>query len=58
VAEISKQRGADCPFGGRPAGAQHDNWPGIVETEGSVAAGFIGSDFEKALAGQTPLGRS
>ena len=32
--------------------------PGIVETEGSVAAGFIGSDFEKALAAQTPLGRS
>jgi 3-oxoacyl-[acyl-carrier protein] reductase len=32
--------------------------PGIVETEGTVSAGFIGSDFEKALIAQTPLGRS
>ena len=32
--------------------------PGIVETEGTVSAGFIGSDFEKALIGQTPLGRA
>jgi len=31
--------------------------PGMVETEGATAAGFIGSDFEKALVGQTPLGR-
>jgi len=31
--------------------------PGMIETEGSVSAGFIGSDFEKALAAQTPLGR-
>jgi len=30
--------------------------PGIVETEGTVSAGFIGSDFEKALIEQTPLG--
>jgi 3-oxoacyl-[acyl-carrier protein] reductase len=29
--------------------------PGMVETEGT--AGFIGSDFEKALAAQTPFGR-
>jgi 3-oxoacyl-[acyl-carrier protein] reductase len=32
--------------------------PGIVETEGTHTAGFIGSDFEKSLIGQTPLGRS
>lgn len=31
--------------------------PGIVETEGTRTAGFIGSDFEKALVAQTPLGR-
>lgn len=31
--------------------------PGMVETEGSIAAGFIGSDFEKLLASQTPFGR-
>jgi 3-oxoacyl-[acyl-carrier protein] reductase len=32
--------------------------PGIVETEGTHAAGFIGSDFEKAAAAQAPLGRT
>jgi 3-oxoacyl-[acyl-carrier protein] reductase len=32
--------------------------PGIVETEGTVSAGFIGSDFEKGLISQTPLGRT
>jgi 3-oxoacyl-[acyl-carrier protein] reductase len=32
--------------------------PGIVETEGTVSAGFIGSDFEKGVIAQTPLGRS
>jgi len=31
--------------------------PGIVETEGTHSAGFIGSDFEKSAVGQTPLGR-
>jgi len=31
--------------------------PGMVETEGTIGAGFIGSDFEKALVAQTPLGR-
>ena len=31
--------------------------PGIIETEGVHTAGFIGSDFEKALVAQTPLGR-
>jgi 3-oxoacyl-[acyl-carrier protein] reductase len=31
--------------------------PGLVETEGTLGAGFIGSDFEKQLIGQTPLGR-
>jgi 3-oxoacyl-[acyl-carrier protein] reductase len=32
--------------------------PGIVETEGTASAGFIGSDFERALVAQTPLGRT
>lgn len=31
--------------------------PGGVETEGVIAAGVIGSDFEKHLVSQTPLGR-
>jgi len=31
--------------------------PGMVDTEGTRSAGFIGSDFEKALIAQTPLGR-
>lgn len=31
--------------------------PGMVETEGTHTAGFIGSDFEKNLAAQSPLGR-
>jgi 3-oxoacyl-[acyl-carrier protein] reductase len=31
--------------------------PGIVETEGTQTAGVIGSDFEKGLVAQTPLGR-
>ena len=31
--------------------------PGSVETEGTHAAGMIGSDFEKQLVAQTPLGR-
>jgi 3-oxoacyl-[acyl-carrier protein] reductase len=29
----------------------------LVETEGVHAAGFLGSDFEKGIAAQTPLGR-
>jgi 3-oxoacyl-[acyl-carrier protein] reductase len=32
--------------------------PGIVETEGTHSAGFIGSDFERAFVAQTPLGRA
>ena len=32
--------------------------PGIVETEGTQTAGFIGSDFEKQMVAQTPLGRT
>ena len=32
--------------------------PGIVETEGTVSAGFIGSDFEKDAIAKTPLGRT
>jgi 3-oxoacyl-[acyl-carrier protein] reductase len=31
--------------------------PGIVETEGTHTAGFIGSDFEQGMVAQTPLGR-
>jgi 3-oxoacyl-[acyl-carrier protein] reductase len=32
--------------------------PGMVETEGTVSGGFIGSDFEKELVKQAPLGRT
>ncbi len=32
--------------------------PGVVETEGTHTAGIIGSDFEKTLIAQAPLGRS
>jgi 3-oxoacyl-[acyl-carrier protein] reductase len=31
--------------------------PGPVETEGTHAAGVIGSDFEKHIVSSTPLGR-
>ncbi|HEY3706891.1 MAG TPA: glucose 1-dehydrogenase [Terracidiphilus sp.] len=31
--------------------------PGLVETEGTHAAGFIGSDFQKEAVSRTPLGR-
>jgi 3-oxoacyl-[acyl-carrier protein] reductase len=31
--------------------------PGMIETEGSHAAGFIGSDFHHGAVAQTPLGR-
>jgi len=31
--------------------------PGLVETEGTHSAGFIGSDFHTGAAAQTPLGR-
>jgi len=31
--------------------------PGVVETEGTHATGFIGSDLEKQLLSETPLGR-
>jgi 3-oxoacyl-[acyl-carrier protein] reductase len=31
--------------------------PGMIETEGVHAAGFIGSDFQKHAVAQTPLGR-
>ncbi len=31
--------------------------PGMVETEGTRSAGFIGSDFEKTLVAQVPFGR-
>jgi 3-oxoacyl-[acyl-carrier protein] reductase len=32
--------------------------PGLIETEGTHAAGVIGSDFENQLVSQTPLGRT
>jgi 3-oxoacyl-[acyl-carrier protein] reductase len=44
-------------FGARKIRVNSIN-PGIVETEGTVSAGFIGSDFEKSIVAQTPLGRS
>ena len=31
--------------------------PGIVETEGTHSAGFIGSELENQMVAQTPLGR-
>jgi len=31
--------------------------PGMIETEGTHAAGFIGSDFQKEAESRTPLGR-
>ncbi|WPP04756.1 glucose 1-dehydrogenase [Methylocella tundrae] len=32
--------------------------PGVIETEGTTAAGIIGSDFEKQFIALTPLGRT
>jgi 3-oxoacyl-[acyl-carrier protein] reductase len=32
--------------------------PGIIETEGTVSGGFIGSDLEREFVKQTPLGRT
>ncbi|MDE3200563.1 MAG: glucose 1-dehydrogenase [Acidobacteriota bacterium] len=32
--------------------------PGLIETEGTHAAGFIGSDFQKEAINRTPLGRT
>ena len=32
--------------------------PGVVETEGTQSAGIIGSDFEKQITAQVPLGRT
>ncbi|HEY1769735.1 MAG TPA: glucose 1-dehydrogenase [Chthoniobacterales bacterium] len=32
--------------------------PGLVETEGTHAAGMIGTDWEKGFTAQTPLGRT
>jgi 3-oxoacyl-[acyl-carrier protein] reductase len=32
--------------------------PGVVETEGAHAGGFIGSDFQKQVQSVTPLGRT
>jgi 3-oxoacyl-[acyl-carrier protein] reductase len=35
----------------------HEINPGLVETEGVQSAGFMGSDLEKGIEAQTPLGR-
>jgi 3-oxoacyl-[acyl-carrier protein] reductase len=32
--------------------------PGLVHTEGTTTAGMVGSDMEKAVVSQTPLGRA
>jgi 3-oxoacyl-[acyl-carrier protein] reductase len=32
--------------------------PGVVETEGTQSAGFVGGDFEAGIVAQTPLGRT
>ena len=32
--------------------------PGMIETEGTISAGMIGSDWEKSLIAQVPLGRT
>lgn len=32
--------------------------PGVIETEGTHAGGFLGGDFEKHAIAQTPLGRT
>ena len=31
--------------------------PGMIETEGAHAGGFVGSDFQKMVETQAPLGR-
>jgi 3-oxoacyl-[acyl-carrier protein] reductase len=43
-------------LGGRKIRVNSIN-PGMVETEGTQTAGFIGSDFEKGFVAQSPLGR-
>jgi 3-oxoacyl-[acyl-carrier protein] reductase len=43
-------------FGARKIRVNSIN-PGIVATEGTISAGFVGSDFEQGLISQTPLGR-
>jgi 3-oxoacyl-[acyl-carrier protein] reductase len=43
-------------LGGRKIRVNSIN-PGMVETEGTHSAGFIGSDFQTNFEGQTPLGR-
>jgi 3-oxoacyl-[acyl-carrier protein] reductase len=46
-----------CELGPRKIRVNSIN-PGVVETEGTQTAGIIGSEFEKNLAAQAPLGRS
>jgi 3-oxoacyl-[acyl-carrier protein] reductase len=43
-------------LGGRKIRVNSIN-PGIIETEGTQTQGIIGSDFEKNVLAQTPLGR-
>jgi len=44
-------------FGARKIRVNSIN-PGLVETEGTQKQGVLGSDFEKGLIAQTPLGRT
>ena len=44
-------------FGSRKIRVNSIN-PGLVETEGSISNGYIGSDFEKWMISQAPLGRT
>ena len=32
--------------------------PGVVDTEGTQSAGFVGGEFEQRMVAQTPLGRT
>jgi len=43
-------------LGGRKIRVNSIN-PGMIETEGTRTQGIIGSDFEKSIVAQTPLGR-
>jgi 3-oxoacyl-[acyl-carrier protein] reductase len=52
-----KEEGPNQDKDGQVVSVQDSINPGMVETEGVHAAGFIGSDFQKQFESQTPLGR-